>query len=145
MNKKVPAHEVHKGWWVSNHAVLRFQERASSSGSEIKQMADWLRLNAHKAHSSGVRTRNGRVVFILETPFCHRKAALIVNRSQEGIMAVVSCGWWDDTPPSPRRVRRSDVRSPRGSTPRMMAPVVETLPLEVILRGKERRKLGLRG
>lgn len=129
---------------MSNHAVVRFQERASSSGGDIKQMANWLRLNAHKAHSSGVQTRNRRSVFILETPFCDRKAALIVNRGQDGIMAVVSCGWWDDSPPSPRRGRRSDAPSPRGSTPRMMASPVEPLPLEVILRGKERRKLGLR-
>jgi hypothetical protein len=150
MNGPVTRSPVLRGWRVENHAVDQFVKRVlgrAALGADLTQteVATWLREHAHQATHTGEVTRKGNPVYRLAHPWPGPDAALIVKHDPGGVIAAVTCAWWEeldelDAPATrlPKPVPEVVHRRPTPQAPTMMAVPDRPLSAEEIRAGLAR-------
>lgn len=139
---------VHRGWRVEGHAVDQFVKRVlgrAAIGADLTQaeVATWLREHAHQATHTGEVTRKGNPVYRLAHPWPGPDAALIVKHDPGGVIAAVTCAWWEELDeldaPAPRLPKPApEVMHRRAPAPTMMAVPDRPLSAEEIRAGLAR-------
>lgn len=140
--------QARRGWWVSDHAVDQFVKRVlgrATLGADLTQaeVAAWLREHAHQATHTGEVTRKGNPVYRLAHPWPGPDAALIVKHDPGGVIAAVTCAWWEELDeldaPAPRLPKpEPEVMHRRAPAPAMMAVPDRPLSAEEIRAGLAR-------
>lgn len=148
MNGPVTRSPVLHGWRVESHAVDQFVKRVlgrATLGADLTQaeVAAWLREHAHQATHTGEVTRKGNPVYRLAHPWPGPDAALIVKHDPGGVIAAVTCAWWEELDeldaPAPRLPKpEPEVMHRRAPAPAMMAVPDRPLSAEEIRAGLAR-------